>query len=1307
MLKRALIFSVVFIAVLMTAVFVIIDSMAVKDVAKRYIITRANYQFGLKVNVNDVKISYFNPAVSVTDLELEKQDGDVKIRLKVHEAKVNFDFFRLIRGQVSISGFKFVAPDADVEVEKLQKDPGGKPVNYSGMISKMMELNINRLEIIDGKFIVRIKSSDGNYDEFNLPEVNLRLRRGLLSNYTLKLNSQRMSAPIKYIYSVDVDADLKKDSIKFSKLNIGVYGGSVFAVGNVVYLDDLQRTMLNMTSTINFSLDHLKDYSEVINSKDLYTMKGSVSGKQRVSWQLSKGFKGLLVDGNIDILNFKWEKLNVPKVEVRGRYDQDHVSVSRLDVSDSTKSINIYDTTISMKPPYSVKGKGTVNDVELSKYLEMFGLSRCLSRFIAGGPFTFDGAVAPEIKISALFDLKIRDFWVLTKKGLSLNKQNSILDFKNGRAHGYVRFSAKGAYFDNFLAKSENNDMYVNGWVRDDATMDLNVKAGSFSMETYGRLGALPVKGTGSFSTRLMLDAKSNFSTEGRLLFNNVEILDKYVFGTVDTRVSYNDAKGILSFSDTKGKMGSSSYIGNIDIDLYAKNITINGKGELRNAYSEDVYKLFKAEDKLFGNPSGMVSGWVKFSGVPSWNTIRMDSKLRVKDVEFFSERFDELVADFTWSRGDLAINNMYMLKGKARFDFTGARRNQTFKVDMASKNLDISDVAMFSRKNVDVNGNIDIKGHADYRQNDLTGGIKLKLFDLIMGSKKLAPVLLNLDFGKNIAITFNIFDKEVTGDLRREGKDSFSLRANLNKFNAHPLGMIFVKELEEFRTEIDGVFETRFSMANGISYVKIDAERFYLYSSVVTLKNNGKVFVEYLNGNYVVHPFSLINESESNKCVLDIASKGKDITAKGCVGTAILKLFKGFVAGARGRMDVDLAYDGKLRGSVIPREFEIVTAEQKLGIISFNGRINISDSVMNMSSFSASVSGGNVGFGGTIDVNKMIKLKSFYPSAKLKMNIDKIFFEYPDDLKGRWSGNMDISGDGRPYHVAGSLSLFDAQYSREFDFTTINFSRSDKFNRTLTAKKEEPVFSFDIKASSGTDIFIKNDIFRGDLTFNINVKGTEKKPILIGSIDLLRGTITYLDNNFDLTSGRVKFKDDDVEPIVYQLDSESRIGGYQVYLSLVSYKGEPRFRLSSVPTLTEDKVLALLATGDAQTDFGEKQGGYGVTTGTGGQMVTQGLGVTGALKSSTGVGVKLKPPKNKDSAAPDVEVQKDLTDDLKLIYGKSLDEKTSVNKQEVNVQYDVNRNVQLKLLLEEDKKEHVTKEPTNAGVDVKFRFEF
>jgi autotransporter translocation and assembly factor TamB len=296
----------------------------------------------------------------------------------------------------------------------------------------------------------------------------------------------------------------------------------------------------------------------------------------------------------------------------------------------------------------------------------------------------------------------------------------------------------------------------------------------------------------------------------------------------------------------------------------------------------------------------------------------------------------------------------------------------------------------------------------------------------------------------------------------------------------------------------------------------------------------------------------------------------------------------------------------------------------------------------------------------------------------------------------------MSVTGQSRPYTVSGNMNFFNGSYKRDFDFTPIDISKPDRVSELLAVyKKQKNWFDFDLKIKTGSDLLIRNNTFRGEITFDLNLKGTEKLPKLLGSINLLNGKLSYLDNEFDLTSGRFKFKEEDV---VYQLDAEAKVKEYQVYLNVLGQGENPKFKLNSLPSLSEDRIMALLITGEADTEL-NRETGYNLV-GAGGGFFAGNLGVTGALSDKAGVHVSVKSAVSKDDTThPQLEVRKKLTDDVKFIYGKSLDE--TVNKQEFNVQYDVNKNVQLKLLLEEDNTQSVNKEPSNAGVDVRFKFEF
>lgn len=1300
MIKRALIFSVSFFLVIIIALFFIFDSFAVRDIAKRFIVTQSYYQLGLKVSVDDVRFSYFRPAVTVSNISLEKLDGEAKVKLFAPKATVSFKLLKLLKGQMAIKGFALESPKLDLELE--YDDTTQSKFDYIKYYNQLLAAKISKINVNKADIRIKLNYKSGKKPlELSFADLYFGIRSGVLADYNVTLSAANMDIPIKQIHTFDISAQLKKNNLKISRFKVVAAGGEVSLEGPVSNIDDMKKLSVDLLWKSNVSLESLKDYDEYLKNKDLYDFKGNLSGQGKVKYTPSKGKESLSGYTSVKINNFKWFSYDVPKIELIAGYDKDKITVSKIDVSDGVKSISVYDTTIGLSAPYAIKGKGIVNDIELSRYLELFGLKRCLSHFNTQGTFSFTGTAKPEIKISSVFDLSVSDFWVLYKKGLIPNEQNSVLNFKKGTVKGLVHFSSQGAYFDKLIARSEANEMLVNGWIYADGKVDIDVSSSAFSLDTYGRIGDLPVKGKGSLTTKLIVDDNGDFKTKGSVSFTQAELLKKYMLGNIDAGVVYDGTK--LSFKDVKGKVGSSRYSGYTDV-IFGDKTILSGRGDFKEAYTEDVYKLFNYQKKILGSPSGFASGNIKFDGYPTWPTIKLDAKIKMRDVEFFSERFDELYAAFVWNKGDVQINDLYMTKGKGRFDFKGARKNAIFKIDVSSKNIDASDLEIISKSGVYVNGKVDLKGNLEHKNDRLNGSLKLSMLDLLLNDKKLKPVSLSMDIGQEVNIKFKLFDREVDGELRRESENTYLIKAKLQDFDFYPVGSIFMPELEDFKTSINGDVVFRFSTEDGIKLASINLSSFNLTGSSFNLKSKDNIFVEYSGGSYRIKPFSIISDSENVKCVMAFSSDGKKIGVKGCASAAVLKLFKKYVASSRGRVDVDLSMDNKLNGTIYTRDLEVMSAEHKLGVLNINGRINVANNFANMDHLSVSASGGMVDLSGDVDVTNLVNLKSMYPAAKLKANIDRVYFEYPEGLKGSWSGNLSLIGNSKPYNLSGELMLYNASYRKDFDLNSFKFTESSASN---FGKKTKPFFNLNVKAKTSSEIYIKNSVFVGDLMFDLNAKGSELDPKIIGSVDLVRGNVYYMDNTFLLTTGRIKFKDDEAEPYVYQLDSEIKTGSYQVFLKVLSRNGEPRFKLTSVPPLTEDKIIALLATGDVQTDFTQGQSGYGATAGTGGQIVTQGMGVTGALKNTTGVGVKLKAPKLKDSTVPDIELQKDLTNDIRVTYGKSLDEK--VSKQEVNVQYDVNRNIQLKLLLNEDQKDYAKKVPAtnNAGVDVKFRFEF
>lgn len=1301
MVKRAFLFSVMFISILMAGVFIVFNSMALRDFAKRLIVTQSYYQFGIKLEVDDVRISYFRPAIRIKGIKLIHEYQKNKIDLSANEAVVYFNVIKLVQGKVGISGFRLKQPNADI-VAAVDLSEQDKKLDIKEIWGKIQDSDVDRLRIDDGKF--RIKLINGGKEEFfGFEGLDVNLRKGIISNFIIELGAENVQLPIRQIQGFNIRADIRNEHLKVSRAEIKLINGELYFGGLIRDFAEPSKMFLNLTYKLDLDLSKINSYDELI-KKPVFTdfKKGILVAGGRFSWRTSENIKNASADISLNITELGWDDMNIPRLELRAGYSNKKAFISKLDISDGERSISANDTHILVEPPYTISGKGEVNDIELSRYLELFNIKRCLSNFYVEGPFTFTGSIYPELKIRGDFDLGVRDFWVVKQKGLELNKENTILDFKKGSVNGKVDFSTKGAYFDNFKAYSESNLINVNGWITADSTVDIDVKASDFSMDVYGRVEDLPVHGKGSFKTKLIVDESGDFKTQGEIDFKDVKLMHDYKLGSVLTKISYVDE--VLSFPSLRCRLGSSSYGGNIDIIFGNDNeVSIKGRGDFKNAYTEDLYEMFNEKDKIFGEPSALINGSIRFQGRPSWDSIKMDFNLDLSDIEFSSERFDKLYADFVWDKGDVLIDDLYLLRGKSRFDFEGSRKKGLLTLSVSSNKVDISDISLISSR-AQVDGSLTVKGQVKHYREKLSGNVKFNFVDLMMGQEKLKPISADLLFGDKITAKFNVFNGAALGDVMEESKGAYRVQAKLNDLDAFPLSSMFIDaDLEPFETALNGWVDLVFDKNSGIKRGKIDLESLKFKSGFVDLNSKSKVFIEYNGGAYNIKDLMLLMDYEGGQCQLGLVPSGKTFSIKGCVPASSLRIFKEYIVGARGKVDVDLRYGEKLNGSMSLRDVALTSSEHRLGTINAVGKIPVENDNLKLNTLSLNAGGATASFSGSINISNMLRLSSVYPSLSIKAKIDKLYLEYPEGLKGKWAGSLELLGAKAPYSLNGMLNFYDGTYRKDIEIAKIAMSKPRHIDDSTLFKKKKPLTVMDIKLKTSDDVYVKNTTMTGDVAFDLNIKGPDTDPKLIGSVDLLRGSFIYFDNTFDLISGRVRFRDDDIEPLVYQLDSESRIGNYQVFLKLLSDRGEPKFSVSSTPPLTEEKILTLLATGDVQSDFMDQSG---FTTGTGGNIVSEGLGVTGSIKKNIGVGMRLKTPSKADSSIPDIEFQKDLTNDLKVIYGKSLDENT--NKQEVNVQYDLNRNVQLKLLFEEENDQNASQDkPSNAGVDIKFKFDF
>ncbi|MBP2649977.1 MAG: hypothetical protein H6Q74_802 [Firmicutes bacterium] len=92
-----------------------------------------------------------------------------------------------------------------------------------------------------------------------------------------------------------------------------------------------------------------------------------------------------------------------------------------------------------------------------------------------------------------------------------------------------------------------------------------------------------------------------------------------------------------------------------------------------------------------------------------------------------------------------------------------------------------------------------------------------------------------------------------------------------------------------------------------------------------------------------------------------------------------------------------------------------------------------------------------------------------------------------------------------------------------------------------------------------------------------VNFAGTTKRPIATGEINVIRGTVSYLRNQFKVRSGHAEFNQVGSFIPVIGLNAEASLDKTTLYMSVNGPLTAMEVKLSSEPELTQQEILSLL----------------------------------------------------------------------------------------------------------------------------------
>ncbi|HLG20962.1 MAG TPA: translocation/assembly module TamB domain-containing protein [Bdellovibrionota bacterium] len=235
--------------------------------------------------------------------------------------------------------------------------------------------------------------------------------------------------------------------------------------------------------------------------------------------------------------------------------------------------------------------------------------------------------------------------------------------------------------------------------------------------------------------------------------------------------------------------------------------------------------------------------------------------------------------------------------------------------------------------------------------------------------------------------------------------------------------------------------------------------------------------------------------------------------------------------------------------------------------------------------------------------------------TLNLEGTIRRVHLLFPRTLPSSVSGTVSLIGPTARPVLRGDLLIHELIYRESWNWQSkiLSFGRVARAAEAPRPEDEHVQFDLSIR-SEGASISIRNEVATAQLRTDLRLVGTDQLPGLLGRVEVAEGTVRFLENKFDFTSGFMAFDNPRSLWPAVDFSAKTRVQTTDVFLDVRTEKGETVAYLSSQPPKDETSIISLLTLGVDTDELAAASGQDVGSTAIGGVLSTA---VTGQLESN------------------------------------------------------------------------------------------
>ncbi|MFH1263762.1 MAG: translocation/assembly module TamB domain-containing protein [Pseudomonadota bacterium] len=431
-----------------------------------------------------------------------------------------------------------------------------------------------------------------------------------------------------------------------------------------------------------------------------------------------------------------------------------------------------------------------------------------------------------------------------------------------------------------------------------------------------------------------------------------------------------------------------------------------------------------------------------------------------------------------------------------------------------------------------------------------------------------------------------------------------------------------------------------------------------------------------------------------------------------GSLALRLLTLFPLHLTRAEGKAEVDAKLGGTLAGPLFHGKLKVSE-----GYLQFKGFPHPIESIgataameqrrIFFDRIDAQMAGGKVHASGEV----LLGTANNPARATLNGDVERVTLRFPPWIPATVSGPISLSGPlSRPL-FRGNLAVSEARYQDNWDWQSriLSLRRTVRIERVH--REEEEHIRFDLLfRSEGNNFLLRNNLATAKMRGELRLVGSDLGLGLLGKVEVLEGTVVFLDNQFQLSPGLVTFDREDSIHLQFDLNAKTRVQTTNIFLELRTEKENVIAFLSSQPAKDETSIIALLTLGvdtDELTAAGAKDQSLSSsvlpTVFSGGVQSRVESGLKKAKLVDTFQFVPYFSQDTKTSGLKMI-VGKQLLPKVRLLYSTDLFDTSADNTLKLEQRFNDHVSLQGSI---RDNQQQTTNQEYDLGLDFEFKFEF